>query len=162
MRLSKKTVTLMMALVLGLGVFAGGCSPQQKPMENKNPTPPVKQQPQAKMPTNDGQRIAQQSAKEADSVQGVNKATAVVAGKRIYIGLDLGANMNRQQTDKVEKTVLDRVKKRHSGYMVVVTSDIDTVTRIKNVARGIGEGKPISSFTKEIQEIDNRMKPRSK
>ncbi|CFX23488.1 Sporulation lipoprotein YhcN/YlaJ-like [Syntrophomonas zehnderi OL-4] len=159
MLLSKKAVTAMMTLVLGLGLFAGGCSAQKKPMEN--PAPPVKQ-PQAKMPATDDQRIAQQSAKEADSVQGVNQATAVVAGKRIYIGLDLGANMNRQQTDKVEKTVLDRVKKRHSGYMVVVTSDIDTVTRIKNVARGIGEGKPISSFTKEIQEIDNRMKPRSK
>lgn len=159
MRLSKKTVLLMIGLLLGICVFIGGCTTAKKPMTT--PTPQTKQN-QVNERTADSQQVAKQSATEASKVNGVNDATAVVAAKRIYIGLDVGANMSQEQVSALEKRVLDRVKKMQPDYTVVVTSDGDTVTRIKNVAQGIGQGKPLSSFTNEIQDIDNRMKPRTK
>jgi len=103
-----------------------------------------------------------QAAAEAQKVSGVRSATAVISGKMLYVGLDLNANLEKTKSAMVEKEVLNKVKKLYPNYTVMVSSDIDTVTRIKKVAQGIAAGKPLSSFSKEIQDIGTRMTPSAK
>jgi YhcN/YlaJ family sporulation lipoprotein len=104
-------------------------------------------------------QITMKAAAEAQKVNGVRSATAILSGKTLYIGLDLNANLEKTKSSMVEKEVLTKVKKLFSNYTVMVSSDIDTVTRIKKVSQGIAAGKPLSSFSNEIKDIGTRMTP---
>ncbi len=159
MRLSK-TIGLLMVLLLGLFLLAGGCTAAKKPLTT--PTPQSDNTTQVKVPaTTDSQQLAKKVAAEASKVEGVTSATAIVSVKRIYIGLDVKADLEKSRVAAVEKMVLDRIKKMEPGYTVVVSSDVDTVTRIKKVAQGLAQGKPLASFSQEIQTIDSRLTPRT-
>lgn len=166
MKTSRKNLILMMVLLLGICLLLTGCSNTAK--KPYTPTPQTNQSNRTTTPapnmtnTANTTQVASRSAAEANKVAGVNKATAVVTGKRIYVGLDLKANLEQSKSAAIEKTVAERVKKSESGYTVMVTSDIDTVTRLKKIAEGIAQGKPISSFTTELKDIDTRMTPKVK
>lgn len=154
MRSSKKIMVLIMVFLLGICLLQAGC--------NNAAEKPYTQTPQTDNTSTDtttANQVAKRSAAEANKVSGVNKATAVVTGKRIYIGLDLDANLEQNKSAEVEKMVADRVKNAESAYTVLVTSDIDTVTRLKKIAAGVAQGKPISSFTTELKDIDSRLTP---
>jgi len=139
-----------------------GCSSAKKPV---TPTPQTTKKTENTTPaptTTNAQQVAKRCAAEANKVSGVNEATAVITGKTMYIGLDLNNNLSKSKVEEVEKTVLNRVKEMEPSYKIMVSSDADTVTRIKNVAQGVVQGKPISSFSKELQEIDSRITPKVK
>ncbi len=161
MLLSKRISALMLGLLLGVCLVAGGCTAAKKPMTTPAPQPDKQPRITTSARTS-SQILAEKSAAEASKVSGVNKATAFVSVKTIYIGLDVNSNLGKQQVADLEKMVLDRVKKMESSYTVVVTSDVDTVTRIKKVSQGLAQGKPISSFTAEMKDINSRMMPRTK
>jgi YhcN/YlaJ family sporulation lipoprotein len=161
MKPPKALLFLPLTALLGVSLVFGGCSAAKKPA---TPAPETTQTPNATTPANQNypKDVADKVANEAKKVKDVQSATAIVAGKNIYLGLDLKPDMAKAGTMEAEKAVLDRVKNMEPNYTVTVTSDIDTVTRIKNVASGIGQGKPISSFDKEIKEINTRMSPKTK
>lgn len=169
MATSKKLLFLPLTLLLGASLVLGGCQAAKKP-EPKNtgniPAPTNQTNPNTQKATNPNQayprHIADKVVNEANKVQGVRGSAAVVSGKNVYLGLDLNANLEKSKSAQVEKNVLNRVKKLVPGYTVTVTSDVDIVTRIKRVSQGIAQGKTIASFNKELQEISNRLKPRSK
>jgi YhcN/YlaJ family sporulation lipoprotein len=173
LKTSKYIPLLFITLLIGLSLITAGCSSYTKkptlPTSNTQEpsttvTPdnstaaPNATSPAPTYPT----EVANRAATEANKVTGVNKATAIVSGKTIFVGLDLKANIDKQKSAAIEKAVLDQVKKVESGYTVMVTSDIDTVTRIKNVAQGVAQGKPLSSFTNEITNITTRLTPKIK
>ncbi len=157
MKRFKLILSVCVILLLGLSLLTSGCgTTAKKPVQPTTPkvtTPATPAYPTA---------TAKKAASEASNISGVNKATAVVASKRIYIGLDLKADLGSQTSADVEKKVADQVKKMNPGYTVVVTSDIDTVTRLKNVANGIAQGKPLTSFKNELQQIDTRLTPNTR
>ena len=162
MRSSRKLILIMMVLMLGACLLLEGCSTAKKPY---TPTPQTVKKPQITTPaptTTNATVVANRSAAEANKVSGVNKATAVITGKTMYIGLDLNANLGKDKVAEVEETVLSQVKKMEPSYTIMVTSDVDTVTRIKKVSQGVVQGKPISSFSQELQDIGSRIKPRVK
>lgn len=162
MRSSQKSIIIMMVLILGTCLLSTGCSSAKKPV---TPTPQTTRETENTTPaptTTNAMQVANRSAAEANKVAGVNEATAVITGKTMYIGLDLDANLGKDKVAEVEKTVLNRVKELEPSYTIMVTSDADTVTRIKNVSQGIVQGKPLSSFSKEIQDIDSRITPKAK
>ncbi len=137
----------------------GGCQAAKKP----TPTPATPAAPRVVTPAPTYPRnVADRVAAEAKKVKNVRSATIVISGKNIYLGLDLNANIEKSKRAAVEKTVLDRVKQMEPNYTIHVTSDADTVTRIKKVAQGIAGGKTISSFDREIREIANRIKPKNR
>ena len=165
MRESKKLLLIMMVCALGLSLLLGGCQTSKKPM-TPTPTKPLTQKPYVTTPSSpnmttssDTKQITMKAASEAKTVSGVRSATVVISGKMMYIGLDLNANLEKTKSAMVEKEVLSKVKKMNPTYTVMVSSDIDTVTRIKKVAQGIAAGKPLTSFSKEIQDIGTRMTP---
>lgn len=161
MKPPKALVILPLIALLGASLVCGACSTAKKPA---TPAPGTTQNPNAATPDNQNNTndVADRVTSEAQKVTDVRGATAIVSGKNIYLGLDLKADIDKNKTKEVERAVLDRVKNMEPNYTVMVTSDVDTVTRIKNVAKGIRQGKPISTFDKEIREIGTRMSPRTK
>ncbi len=161
MKPPKALVILPLTALLGASLVFGGCSAAKKPT---TPAPVAPGTPRATTPATPAypKGVANRVTSEAKKVKDVRGATAIVSGKNIYLGLDLKPNVTKTKTKDVERAVLNKVKNMEPNYTVTVTSNVDTVTRIKNVARGISQGKTVSSFDREIREIGNRMTPKTK
>jgi len=158
---SKPVLLMIITLLLGASLFAGGCGTYaKKPVpQPTTPAPNTKMTPNETSPGEaSATDIANRAAKEAGKVTGVNAAAAIVADRVIYIGLDLNADVDNNESAAIEKNVMDRVNNMERGYTARVTSDKDTVARIRTVAQGVAQGKPISSFKQELDSIIVKMK----
>ncbi len=60
----------------------------------------------------------------------------------------------KTEVEKKAKEADDRITR------VVVTADPDMVSRIQDIFKDIGNGKPISGFTEELNEMVNRIAPK--
>ncbi|MFA5536556.1 MAG: YhcN/YlaJ family sporulation lipoprotein [Bacillota bacterium] len=139
-----------------------GCTPTRKPVP-PGPQPPSQNQ-VTPAPNNAGDAdLKQRADKIADNVnkiQGVEKSHVVLSENTAYIGLDLEKDAEGNLVDKVKKEAEAEAKKTDSKLKnIMVTTDTDSVERIKKVAEGVKEGKPLSSFGKELEEIGRRLKP---
>lgn len=171
----KRLLAILMSAVL-LSTLVVGCkspakkpvpppSPPPKTMPKVTPTPAKKPAAVSPMPTASPEmhKLATKLAADAAKVPGVKKATVVLSGTIAYVGLDLKPNIAAAKISTIKTDVADRVKKADKRLTsVIVTSDVDTVTRIKNVANGIAKGKPLSSFASQITEIGRRITPKTK
>lgn len=165
-------ILLSVALFVTVGV---GCTPAKKPAPPPAPTPTpttpkVVPKPKAVtplkktvgMPTTSAEmhKVATKLSDEAAKAPGVKKAAVALSGTDAYVGLDLKPGVTGKKTDAVKKDVVNRVKKADKRLTnVYVSTDIDTVTRIKRVAQGIAQGKPLTGFTNELAEIGRRIVP---
>jgi len=104
------------------------------------------------------QEVANLIETEAGKVEGVNKATALVADKTIYVGLELKEQQDKQQTTAIEQSVLDRMAYLEPEYNIGVTSDMAIVSKIKDVAMGFAQGNRLSTYSNEIMQIDQGVK----
>lgn len=98
------------------------------------------------------------SAKVA-KINGVNKAYVVVVGNVAMVGLDMKKDVQGAKVETIRKEAARIAKQDTRIVSVIVANDVDTVTRIQKIATGIGQGRPISEFFKQINEIFNRVKP---
>jgi len=165
---TQKILAMLAAVVFGMALLTG-CNVAQKP-EPQNP--PAQQQPatpanpnQQPMPTDSGElnNIAKKISSAAMEVRGVNAANTVIAGSVAYVGIDQKAGMEKSETDRIKEEVSQAAKRVEPRLTnVYVSSDADTVTRIKKVAEGLAAGEPMSAFDNEIAEIVKRMSPTSK
>jgi YhcN/YlaJ family sporulation lipoprotein len=154
----------MMVCAIGFSLLLAGCQTSQKPT-TPQPNPQTTQKtymtsPDKSMTSTTAE--TRQIAMKAEKADGVRDATALVAGKSMYIGLALEADLGQDKADMTENSVLNNVKNMDPSYKIMVSSDIDTVTRIKRVAQGIAAGRPLTSFSNEIKDIGTRMTPKSK
>ncbi|NYE58358.1 YhcN/YlaJ family sporulation lipoprotein [Carboxydothermus ferrireducens] len=151
---------LHILLLLALFFAAVACTPARKPA----PTVPPGGSPTT-LPTNQTElnKIAKKIAREAAKTEKVKKATAVITGSTAYVGLDLVAGVEKSETDKIKEEAANRVKSAEPRLKrVYVTTDADTVTRIRHVAEGLAKGRPLSSLMRELDEIKRRMVPKRK
>ncbi|MEN6460515.1 MAG: YhcN/YlaJ family sporulation lipoprotein [Syntrophomonas sp.] len=170
MKPARKLLLILITVLLGASLVLGGCTTSKKPYQspgnnttNPKVTTPAPTTPKATTPTtNNSKQLVNRVNAAAEKVSGVRKATTVVSGKMIYIGLDLNANLEKNKSAQVERNVADKIKKMEPTYTVGVASDVDTVTRIKKVSQGIAQGKPLTSFKNELENIGTRVKPRVK
>lgn len=117
------------------------------------------------MPTNPAEvnRVASNLSNVAARVPGVNGATVVIAGTTAYVGVDQKAGLEKGDTERVKRDVSNEVKKAEPRLTAVyVSSDPDTVTRLRRIAEGIAAGQPISAFDNELAEIVKRLSPTSR
>lgn len=106
----------------------------------------------------DNQRIAERVADVAEDVPGVSRATAIVYGNDIVIGID-----QRKQKDvrALEQKVRHMVQSKEPGYNVHVTSDDKIHTRIRSVytnmnnnnTNRITAGHPIRDLGNDVAYI---------
>lgn len=162
-----KLPALVAILMIGI-LFSAGCTAAKKPAPQN---PPGNQVPapaapsQEPMPTNPAEvnRVASNLSNVAARVPGVNGATVVIAGTTAYVGVDQKAGLEKGDTERVKRDVSNEVKKAEPRLIAVyVSSDPDTVTRLRRIAEGIAAGQPISAFDNELAEIAKRLSPTSR
>ncbi|MFY9176845.1 MAG: YhcN/YlaJ family sporulation lipoprotein [Caldicoprobacterales bacterium] len=101
-------------------------------------------------------RIADAVAKEKN----IDAASCVITGDTALIGVQFDKQFKGDLTDSIKKSVEKRVRSIEPDIdNVVVTADPDLLSRIKTIASDIENGKPLSGFTNEIEEIIRRINP---
>ena len=142
MNVSRQKLFILITLLIGVCLVTGGCGSQKlaKPMPG---TP---------------KEVANLVETEAGKVEGVSKATALVADKTIYVGLELKEKQDQQQTTAIEQSVLDRMTYLEPDYNIGVSSDMGIVRKIKDVSMGFAQGNPLSNYNNEIMQIDQGVK----
>lgn len=137
-------VCLLLAVVLSLG-----CTAAKKPEVNNNRNPVAEENQQA-------ERIAD----TATQVEGVKSAYAVISGNMAVVGLNTDQGLKQNQIDTIKSEVGRRIAAMDRQITDVrISTDADTVERIRGISEGISQGKPVASFTQEIKDIVRRIAP---
>ncbi|WP_156779683.1 YhcN/YlaJ family sporulation lipoprotein [Desulforamulus reducens] len=147
MKISKR-MTLLLCILL-VAIVAAGCTAARKPEVN-NTKDKVTQE----------NRQAETLAREATQVEGVKKAYVVVSGNMAVVGLDTDKDTKKAEITRIKGEVGQRLRNADGQINDVrVATDANTVTRIRNISEGITNGKPVSSFGAELNEIVRRITP---
>ncbi|MDK2927239.1 MAG: hypothetical protein PWR31_929 [Bacillota bacterium] len=116
------------------------------------------------MPTRpaDIARLQDKLATEAEKVPGVKRAWVALSGTTALVGAELKSNVPRGQGDAAGlkndiATRLRRAEPRLTG--VAVATDAATITRVRRIAEGIRAGKPVNTFTRDLNDLMRRMAP---
>ncbi|WP_047153014.1 YhcN/YlaJ family sporulation lipoprotein [Aneurinibacillus tyrosinisolvens] len=96
---------------------------------------------------NNEQRVADHMARLATGVKGVSRASAVVNGKDVIIGID-GANAADAKVK--EREVYQALRKSQPGYNIHVTSDRNLHQRIRTLNTQMAAGHPVRDLTADI------------
>lgn len=103
---------------------------------------------------------ADKIAAEVTKVKDVKSATVVITGNTALVGINMTSGTKGTLNAQVKESVEDAVKAVDKNITrVSVTADPDLFTRIENIAKDIGNGKPLSGFGQEIEEIIRRVTP---
>ena len=157
----RKVVFMVLSAILLLSVIMGavGCAPVRRPGPvQPSPTP----QPTPAVPVRESAK-AEELAKKISDLKNVNSATVVLSGKSAWVGVDLAAKLENKMTNQMKNEITSLVKKEEKNInKVYVTADADTVSRLRNIARDIADGKPVSGFINELNEIGRRITPSTK
>jgi YhcN/YlaJ family sporulation lipoprotein len=172
--MKKNRLSILLLALLVLTLLVSACSPAQRPLPEQNEpntapqtnpadqrnNPVDKRNDGARERTNDIQMRAEKLARVSDAVPGVEDATVVISGNTCYVGLDVEGNLQGTETKRVEKEVQEKILSSDSAITrCVVASDADTVSRLENIAEGIRNGTPLSTFGNELEEIGRRIMP---
>jgi len=154
---------LLAALFMGIFLLAAlfGCAGQKKPFgvgqgNPPAPTAPAPQDPLPKAP-NEADRLANALAAEALKIEGVKGASVVLTGSTALVGIDLnpGADANI-----VKERVANTLRNANNQVAnVLVSTDPEISSRIAGISKGVAEGRPLSSFSAEVNEIIKRLSP---
>lgn len=176
-------VAIFISAVWGCGGEAAKPNqPNNKITQNKG-TAPVTPQP------NTERVMADRLANIATQVEGVKAATVVVNRNAndmgnnndtlgngnnanntttnnnytAMVGIELNSDIKGTASDNVKKQVADKIKASEKNVSkVLVTTDPNLITRLKDIASGVINGRPISSFATEIEELARRIAPTMK
>jgi YhcN/YlaJ family sporulation lipoprotein len=107
----------------------------------------------------EAREVANRLVKLATKIDQVNDATAVVAGRWAIVGIDVDATLDRSKVGTIKYTVAEALKEDPKGAHAIVTADADTVYRLRQMATGIRDGKPIEGFMDEVAAIVGRLMP---
>lgn len=103
---------------------------------------------------------AEKIARNVAKLKEVNSATCVITGNTALVGIDMKDNIEGNMTNDLKRKVESSVRNTDKNINnVTVTADADLYKRISNMARDIRNGKPITGFTDEIQEMLRRITP---
>lgn len=175
--MNKKFWALGLALVVLLSCTA--CGAQRKPEDNTGrmntpapnvqaperkplPAAPTEQAPTRPLPTapNEANALARSLAAKGEAVPGVDSCTVVITGSTAMVGIDTDESLETGKTENVKEDVARTIKRADNRIKnVLVSTDPDTVTRIRKIAQGIGEGKPITTFNKEVETLLRGLTP---
>lgn len=167
----------LLAMIVGMMLIVTACAPAQRPLTdqdmngNRDRTQAPKMAPQpgtqpnnnnATERLNDAQQKAENIARACDTIPGVEDSTVVISGNTAYVGLDVEGNLEGEEVANVERSVNDRALAADPSIeRCVVSSDADTVSRLRNIYEGIRRGTPITTFEDELSDIGTRIAPRT-
>ena len=169
---------LTLAIVLLL-VLAGCRTAQRRPFSTRTPAPttptplgdtkprnmPTPTTPTGPLPTDTKEmaELQDELAREAEQVQGVNKAWVVISGKTALVGTELKDNFSggsQGDAATIKDDIMNRLRTADGRITgVVVATDAGTVNQIRKVAEGMKAGKPATSFTRDIDSLVSKLTP---
>ena len=140
-------LSISMVIILSIAYLSCSIASQNEPKKTPPPTPAYL------LPTTPGEADALSSrlARVAESVPGVRRATVVLTHTTAIVGLELYSVSGEVEVFKKVAARLDDEDARI--HTVRVTSNIETIKRIKQVADEIHGGKTGSKFSREIVDI---------
>ncbi|KOA19091.1 lipoprotein YhcN precursor [Clostridium homopropionicum DSM 5847] len=104
---------------------------------------------------------AERIATAVNRVTGVNNSRVIISNNRALVGVNLNSGIQGQMTDQMKSNIEKAVKTADNQITsVAVTADPDLYTRISNVGTGIRNGRPLSEFGSEVEELFRRVIPR--
>lgn len=160
--MNRKVISILLITLLAFSIMAfSACGTQQRPGPT-NPNTPAPNTPAPSTPIGpaDDNKQADRIAESITKMEEINSATVVLAENRAWVGVDLKAQSTNEVTDNVKEEITRMVKSADSSIdTVYVTADADTVTRLRNMARDIGEGRPVSGFMNQLEQIAKRVAP---
>ncbi|MBZ4655178.1 MAG: putative lipoprotein [Peptococcaceae bacterium] len=163
--INRKWVVLFLVFTLLFTIItASACAPQRRPA----PTPPAPAPAPAPAPQTAPQQAdenakADMLARKIADMKNINSATVVISGTQAWVGVDLHANVKGQLSNQMKNDITNVVKNEVPNIQTVyVTADADTVTRLRDIARDIAAGRPVSGFINELMEIGRRITPSTK
>lgn len=107
----------------------------------------------------DEQEVAQRLANLATEVDGVNDATAVVAGRWAVVGIDVDQDLDRSRVGSIKYTVAESLRSDPRGADAVVTADPDIMERLREMNEDIRSGEPVEAIMDELAAIVGRIMP---
>lgn len=177
MKVNIKAKSISLLLSVFFLTTVGGCTPNNNTAKNKDVAPPsnntleknndMKENDNTKnnitKDTTDGD-LYQRATKIADEVakiEGIKSANVVISDERALIGVDIENTAEGKITDELKSKVESTAKKADKEIKTVaVSADPDVFNRLSNIGTGIKEGKPLSEFGTEIEEIFRRIMPK--
>lgn len=104
---------------------------------------------------------AEKIADVAADQKEVESASCLITGDTAMVGLQFNKQYKGELTDDIKEQVDEKVREADTRIKrVVVTADPDLVSRIEEMFEDIGNGKPLSGFADEINEMINRINPK--
>lgn len=158
----KRSLIIVLAVVLLVSFLAISCSPAQRPGPVEQPPAPANPAPNRNdnnnNMTNEESAKADRLAERIARMKDINSATVVLADNSAWVGVDFKANVSLTEgvKDEITRIVKNEDKSIDTVY---VTADADTVTRLRNIARDIAAGRPVSGFIDELREMGKRIMP---
>lgn len=102
---------------------------------------------------------ADEIAEIVNRIPGVERSAVLLTGKTALVGVDLQNKISGSKIDSIKFSVKEAAERTGKGYNAVVTADIDTVTRVRELIAGVRAGKPVSTVSDEIADIVSRLLP---
>lgn len=157
MKFKNKNMIVSSVLLILFSLNLSACA-------NKNVAPtPTKITPEKSAPptVTDLSQRADKIAKQLTTIKGVKAANVVISGDTALVGITLDKTVKGDITNNIKSEVDKKVKAIDSKIKTVaVSADPDIVQRITDIGTGISQGKPMSEFSTEIQELFRRIMPK--
>jgi YhcN/YlaJ family sporulation lipoprotein len=110
-------------------------------------------------PRKSAKQMADFIAQSVNRIPGVERSAVVVTGNTAIVGLDLKSTISGSRIDTIKYAAKETAEGSTNGMRAVVTADVDTVTRLRELMAGARQGRPIDSFGDEIADIISRLIP---
>lgn len=107
----------------------------------------------------DADDVANRLTDLAVSVDDVNKAAAVVAGRWAAVAIDVDQNLGRDEVGMIKYSVAEALKDDPMGANAVITADSDMMYRFEQMNQDIRDGKPLAGIMEELANIAGRWMP---
>ena len=110
---------------------------------------------------NNVQDRAEKLADVAAEQKEVESASCLITGDTAMVGVQFSKQYKGELTNNIKEEVDKKVREADKRIKrVVVTADPDLVSRIEEIFDDIGNGKPLSGFANELNEMINRINPK--
>ncbi|MBZ2173725.1 YhcN/YlaJ family sporulation lipoprotein [Schnuerera sp. xch1] len=103
---------------------------------------------------------ADEIAEEISDLNNINNASVLINNDTAIVGVDMENDAEGEVTTDLKQQI-ERIVKNEDDDIdnVNITADPDLFTRISNMAEDIGNGRPVSGFADQFQEILRRITP---
>lgn len=113
---------------------------------------------------NDADNLSAEAEKVADAivdgVEQVEAAHVLISEHMAYAAIKIKSTADTDEAEAIKKDVIAKAKAANSELTdVYVSEEADTFTRLETIAADIANGKPLSGFAEELENMFVRVVP---